>query len=331
MFYALRQKAALFGYNAMNPSMLSTSAIKALGGVLAGTSPGPYEWDFSTVSGTQTADCLIDLDAVYTKVVVGGWVVLLLQGDELSRTPSGDVSLFQIQSANTITRSDYGMSAKITRAQAVFDATSHAAVSGSLSDCYGSLRATSALAQSEALPVAEQPLDHPLYGTFLDLEVVRQDLVGVTAVAISGKRQKMVVNQGVVGLVFIPDDGTTHLPVKQGDTLTLLQPPDVIAKNGTIPSWSHHTELLTLLVADSSGRSGTVAAQLSQFTLTTAASSDPNVQEFGVVANLQLIATPFAHTRIVLTQKLVNCYDRTVTMVNANVGPATGGGSVTEL
>jgi hypothetical protein len=331
VFYALRQKAALFGYNAMNPSMLSHTAIKALAGDLTGTSPGPYEWDFSSVSETQTADCLIDLDAVYTKVVVGGWVVLLLQGDELSRTPSGDLSLYQIQSANTITRSDYGMSAKITRAQADFDATSHAAVSDSLGNCYGSLRATSALAQSEALPVAEQPLDHPLYGTFLDLEVVRQDLVGVTAVAISGKRQKMVVNTGVTGLVFIPDDGTTHLPVKQGDTLTLLQPPDVIAKNGTSPSWSYHTEMLTLLVADSSGRSGTVAAELSQFTLTTASKSDPNVQEFGVVANLQLIATPFAHTRIVLTQKLVNCYDRTVTTVNANVGPATGGGSVTEL
>jgi predicted phage baseplate assembly protein len=55
------------------------------------------------------------------------------------------------------------------------------------------------------------------------------------------------------------------------------------------------------------------------------------VQEFALVANLQLIPTPFAHTRIVLTQPLVNCYDRTVTTVNANVGPATGGGSVTEL
>jgi hypothetical protein len=331
VFYALRQKAALFGYNALNPSMLSPSAIAALAGDLTGTSPGPYEWDFGTVSETQTADCLIDLDAVYTKVVPGGWVVLLLQGYELSRTPSGDVSLYHVQSANSITRSDYGLSAKITRAQADFDATTHAEVSGILGDCYASLRATSALAQSEALPVAEQPLDHPLYGTFLDLEVVRQDLVGVTAVAISGKRQKMVVNKGVPELTFIPDDGTVDLPVRQGDTLTLLQPPDVIGKHGMIPSWARHIKSLPLLVADSSGRSGTVNARLSQFTLITASSNDPNVQEFGVVADLQLIPWPFAHTRIVLKQKLVNCYDRTVTTVNANVGPATGGGSVTEL
>jgi hypothetical protein len=331
VFYALRQKAALFGYNAMNPSMLSTSAVTALGSDLSGTSTTGYEWQFSQISEPQTADCLIDLDAVYTKVVPGGWVVLISQDGDASRTPAGEVALFQIQSVTSISRSDFGMSAKITRAQAVSDSASYSAVSGSLGGYYGDLRITSGLAQSEALSVAEQPLDHPLYGTFLDLEVVRQDLVGVNAVAINGKRQKIVVNNGVTGLEFIPDDGTAHLSVKQGDTLTLLQPPNAIAKNGTIPSWSHHAKKLTLLVADSSGRSGTVKAQLEQFMLTTAASSDPNVQEFALVANLQVITTPFAHTRIVLTKPLVNCYDRTMTSVNANVGPATGGGSVTEL
>jgi hypothetical protein len=331
VFYALRQKTALFGYNAMNPSMLSTSAVTALGSDLSGTSTTGYEWQFSQISEPQTSDCLIDLDAVYTKVVPGGWVVLISQDGDASRTPAGEVALFQIQSVTSISRSDFGMSAKITRAQAVSDSASYSAVSGSLGGYYGDLRITSGLAQSEALSVAEQPLDHPLYGTFLDLEVVRQDLVGVNAVAINGKRQKIVVNNGVTGLEFIPDDGTAHLSVKQGDTLTLLQPPNAIAKNGTIPSWSHHAKKLTLLVADSSGRSGTVKAQLEQFTLTTAASSDPNVQEFALVANLQVITTPFAHTRIVLTKPLVNCYDRTMTSVNANVGPATGGGSVTEL
>ena len=332
VFYALRQKAALFGYNAMNPSMLSTSAVKALKSDLSGSSgAGPYEWKFSKVSDPLTTDCLIDLDAVYTKVVPGGWVALISQNGDTSRTPAGEVALFGIQSVTSVSRSDYGMSAKITRAQAVSTSASLSEVSGSLGGYYGNTRITSALVQSEALAVAEQPLDHPLYGTFLDLEVVRQDLVGVNAVAISGKRQKIVVNNGVTKLTFIPDDGTAHLAVKQGDTLTLLQPPDVIAKNGTIPSWSDHAKELKLVVADASGRSGTVKARLEQFTLTTASSSDPNVQEFALVSNLQLIATPFAHTRIVLTQALVNCYDRTVTSVNANVGPATGGGSVTEL
>jgi hypothetical protein len=331
VFYALRQKAALFGYNAMNPSMLSPSAITALTSQLTGSASTGYEWQFEQISQTLTSDCLIDLDAVYTKVVTGGWIVLISQDGDVSRTPAGEVALFQIQSVTSITRTGYGMSGKITRAQAMNTSASQAAVSASLNHYYSLTRETSALVQSEALPAAEQPLDHPLYGTFLDLEVVRQDLVGVTAVAITGKSQKIVVKTGVTGLVFIPDDNTAHIPLKQGDTLTLLQPPNALAKNGTIPSWSHHTAVLTLYVADSSGRSGTVTAQLAQFTLTTAASSDPVVQEYALVANLQLIPTPFAHTRIVLTQPLVNCYDRTMTTVNANVGPATGGGSVTEL
>jgi hypothetical protein len=331
IFYALRQKAALFGYNAMNPSMLSTSAISALSSLLSGGTTGPYEWKFGQISAPLTSSCLIDLDTVYTKVVPGGWIALISQDGDASRTPAGEVALFQIQSVTSTTRSDYGMSGKITRAQAVSTSASQAAVSASLGSYYGNMRISSALAQSEALPAAEQPLDHPLYGTFLDLEVVRQDLVGVTAVAITGKSQQIVVNTGVNGLEFIPDDGTAKIPVAQGDTLTLLQPPKALEKNGTIPSWSHHAAKLKLVVADSSGRSGTVKAQLEQFTLTTAPSSAPVVQEFALVANLQLIPTPFAHTRIVLTQPLVNCYDRTVTTVNANVGPATGGGSVTEL
>ena len=50
------------------------------------------------------------------------------------------------------------------------------------------------LAQSEELAVAEQPLNFPLYGAFLDLKEVRPDLVGVQAVAIYGKSQKLSVN-----------------------------------------------------------------------------------------------------------------------------------------
>ena len=42
--------------------------------------------------------------------------------------------------------------------------------------------------------MAEQPLDHPLYGSVVDLEVVRTDLAGVTAIAITGKSQSITLN-----------------------------------------------------------------------------------------------------------------------------------------
>jgi hypothetical protein len=398
-FHALRQKAALFGYNAINPLMLSADTVSALSGAgllespltwikgsvtsgtfqpyenvtqnnteayanLTGTVPSSLQMAVGAVTGTadatdqwvgsssgavftptstptvvNTADWvfgwdainskrlgdeyLVDLDAVYTKVTPGSWIALINPTAENYRTPAGYITLYNARSVTSTSRSDYGMSAKITRVNVDNDSL--------LRFYYGLTRVTSALAQSDLLPAAEQPLDRPLYGTFLDLEEVRQDLVGVSAVAIIGKSQKIVVNTGVTGLSFVPDDGTAVLPVLQGDTLTLLQPPKLLSKKGNIPRWSHNTESLTLVVADSSGRSGTVQAQVSQFSLTTASSSDPVVQEFALIASVALVPWPFAHTRLVLQNPLTYCYDRTMTTVNANVAPANGGSSVTEL
>jgi predicted phage baseplate assembly protein len=84
-------------------------------------------------------------------------------------------------------------------------------------------------------------------------------------------------------------------------------------------------------VADTNGRSGTVTAALSDFTLGPAAASAPVVQEFALINGISVQASPFPHTRIQLQTPLVNCYDRTVTTINANVGPATAGSAVTEV
>lgn len=332
--YALRQKATLFGYNAINPSLLSSDALSNLGSMV--TSTKPYEWVFgkdSLTGGMFASESLVDLDSVYTKVVPGGWMALIVQDGNLSRTPAGKVLLFSVASASTTARSNYGLSAKVTRVQvsAGITAAEQAGVLNELTRVYKHVRATAVLAQSEELTLAEQPLARGLYGTCLDLEGVRQDLLGVTAIAVVGKSQKMTLNVGVTNLTFIPDDGTAKLPVKPGDTLTLLQPPDLLDKTGEVPSWQDSVALLKLTVADLSGRSGTVQALLSDFTLITAASSDQVAQEFALVSSVQLIPNPFAHTRIVLRSPLINCYDRTTTSVNANVGPANGGASVTEL
>jgi hypothetical protein len=328
-FYALRQRATLFGYNAINPVMLAKHTLETLENQnlvetgIFGSLDWVFGWDVVNQARLGNEQ-LVDLDSVYSKITPGGWLALINPDTDTTRTPAGYISLFLIDSVTTTTRSDYGTSGKITRV-----ATDTANL---LTLYYAMTRVTSVLAQSEEMAVTEQPLDYPLYGSLLDLEVVRQDLLGVTAIAIVGKRQKMTVNIGVVGLKFTPDDGTAKIPLKQGDTLTILQPPaKILNKDGTIPDWSNNFEKITLTGADASGRSGTVTATLADFTLTLAVSSDPVAQEFALVSSVQLISTPFAHTRIVLKNPLVNCYDRTATTVNANVGPATAGRPVTEL
>ncbi|MGD0376627.1 MAG: baseplate J/gp47 family protein [Streptosporangiaceae bacterium] len=311
--YALRQRAALFGFNAVNPLMLAKKTQEELGnlGLIGGTT-GTLEWSFGAPDPG-----VVDLDAVYSKVVAGGWLVLLSSGGTV-------VTVASIASVATVSRSDYGVSAKITRATLTSDP--------GLNEFYTATRDTSVLVQSEQLPVAEQPLDHPLYGSVVDLEVIRTDLAGVTAIAVTGKSQSITLNADAAPIPFTPDDESAPpVSLAAGDTLTILRPPDFLHPDGSVPAWKQATQTLTLSVADTNGRSGTVTAALSSFTLGLAAASAPVVQEFALISGTSVQASPFPHTRIQLRTPLVNCYDRTVTTINANVGPATAGSSVTEV
>jgi predicted phage baseplate assembly protein len=315
--YALRQRAALFGYNAVNPLLLAAKTQEELKGLGLLSTTGTLEWKFAE-PGTN----VVDLDAVYAKVTAGGWLVLT--------DPSGSSAgpaVASIASVSTVSRSGYGVSAKITRVTLTSDP--------GLAGFYAATRDTSVLVQSEQLPVAEQPLDHPLYGTVVDLDVIRTDLAGVTAIAITGNSQSIILNADAAPVTFTPDDGSATVALAAGDTLTVLRPPAFLRPDGSVPSWKQATQPLTLSVADANGRSGTVTAVLADFTLGPApastAASAPIVQEFALVSGTSVQATPFPHTRVQLGTPLVNCYDRSVTTINANVGPATAGSSVTEV
>ena len=332
-FYALRQRSSLFGYNAVNPLLLAPRTLKALTDAqqIAGNPP---DWRFNVDTVVDpnftdsplpslSAEGVLDLDGVYGKLNPGGWIVLISPDQSLARSPSGFVKLYGITSVTTISRSAFGVSAKISRLGLDSNQDLIAFTWGT--------RTSSALVQSEALTVAEQPLDHPLYGAQVDLEIVRNDLAGVTAVAVSGKRQRLAVKTGIVNLVFTPDDGAPKAALVPGDTVALTQPPKLLRPDGSVPNWRGQGAARLLAVADSNDRTGTVLASLDDFTLATSAASDPTVQEFALVSSVATINSPFPHTRLVLATPLLNCYDRASTSVNANVGSATAGASVTEL
>jgi predicted phage baseplate assembly protein len=319
--YALRQRAALFGYNAVNPVMLAKKTQQELEHHgLIGAPTGTLDWSFSP-PGTD----VVDLDAVYSKLAPGGWLALISPDGDESGSPAGTVAVAAIGSVTTVSRSDYGVSAKITRAVLTSDP--------GLASFYNATRETSVLVQSEQLPVAEQPLEHPLYGSVVDLEVVRTDLAGVTAIAITGKSQPITITADAAPITFTPDDQSAPVSLPAGYTLTVLRPPDLLRPDGSAPSWRSATQTLTLSVADANGRSGTVSAAPSAFTLSPAPKSAPTVQEFALISGTSVHALPFPHTRIQLQSPLAlaNCYDRTTTTINANVGPATAGSSVTEV
>lgn len=315
-FYAFRQRAALFGYTALNPLLLTSDTISNLtkAQLLSGT-----DWNFSIHDLAGSG--LIDLDAIYSKIVTSGWVALIVPDARVSRSPAGFVSLYGVTAVTAVSRSDFGMSSKISRLTADTGAN--------LAGYYGATRSTSVLAQSEELPAAEQPLDHPLYGSNIDLESLRPDLLGATVVAISGARQKLVLMNGAT---FRPDDPNAQpAHLDPGAIVTVTSPASLPLAGGAIPDWVTSTDPRTLSVEDSQGRPGTVRAALSEFRLAPSAASDPEASEIVLVQSVDTVAEPFAHTRLRLKSGLLNCYDRATASVNANVGLATHGASVTEI
>jgi hypothetical protein len=320
-FYAMRQRASLFGYNAVNPLMLTVDTRTALVALLSGS-----EWNFgTTASGTNLVTAnLVDLDAVYPKLTVGGWLALIVPDAQTSRSPSGFITLCLIESVTSVSRSDCAISARITRL--AIDSQPD------LGTYYAATRSTSVLAQSEELASVEQPLDHPLYGGFVDLQGARVDLAGVRAIAIYGKRQKLRVNPDENALSFVPDDDSDALTLKPGDVVTILDPANLpLSGDGSIPDWKASSSLRQLRVLDASGRTGTLSATLEQFTLVPASPNDPGIQEFALVSSVSLATDPYPHTRLHLASEMLNCYDRTATAVNANVALATQGMSVSEI
>ena len=328
--FAFRQKATLFGHNAPNPNLFvnlnqaTAAAIPtSLPALINAPASGPWSWiGFHIVSSGQ-----IDLDTTYPKIVAGGWFAL---------TSFGVAQLYRVQSARTVSVSNFGLSGKVTELAADFQDPSipPSPSPGPAQPKFNgfTLPQTEVWAQSDPLDVADQPLTYPLYGTLLDLQDLRPDLVGIDVVALSAKRQKIAVSDGVTGLSFIPDDGTEQVPLNPGDLLTLTDPtPLPLATDGTIPDWSLSATTITLSVEDANGRTGSVAASLDQFTLWRSGQSDPYVSEYAIVIAIASVPVPYPHTQIQLQSNLTNCYDRNSTTVNANVALATHGRSVSEI
>jgi hypothetical protein len=312
--FAFRQKAALFGNNAPNPYLFVSASNTSQTSLpaLINDCLSPWQWIWNNFAIPSASS--IYLDAAYPKIVVGSWFALV---------NSGSVQLYNVAAASPISLAQYAISGKVTQLAADF-ADPHISLFP--------LQGTAVLAQSDQLTVAEQPLDHPLYGTVIDLQGLRPDLAAVQAVAIFGNSQKLSVNSGIGSLVFQPDDDSGDLTLKPGDVVTLIDPsPLPLTPLGAVPHWRHASAVLALRVADASGRTGTLNAALEDFSLAPAAKNDPVVQEYALVNSIAETDKPYPHTQLLLQNKLLNVYNRDTTTVNANVGIASAGSSVSEI
>jgi predicted phage baseplate assembly protein len=150
--FVLRQRAALFGYNAPDYRAMPAdikAAFEPPNPQVPTRVPGPKvdtprtEWPgFAIANGTNTQ---IDLDAIYPRILADSWVVL---------TRPGGTQLYHVDNAEPAARTDFTLSAKVTRLTLA---------SNTNLTSFG-LRETQVLAQSEQLALAERPATAPVGG-----------------------------------------------------------------------------------------------------------------------------------------------------------------------
>ncbi len=326
--YVFRQRAGLFGHNAPDPRLMSADH-SALGSLIEGTDAG-ITW-ISTMFSIQGSQ--IDLDAAYPKITPGSWIALV--SNDATAHPSGFsgyVELYQVKAVSFPSRTDFGLSGKVTRIQPDTDEN--------LDVFRYRLRQNLVLGQSEPLAVSETPLGYPLYGSTLALGRLAPDIAAGRALALSGKRPRLQLRKGQPDVTMPLTEGGS-VAIKEGDSLRLMAAPE----EGSGSLWltlspadfgqrlaAPGSTQLQLSLLDRDGRNGLLIVPAAAVELVPAEEKDEEVQEIVVIADLPGSVTQDRdRTTLVLAAPLANCYDRETAEVNANVARATHGETVSEI
>jgi hypothetical protein len=287
--FVLRQRAALFGHDAPNPALFSRETTR-----IAAFLRDDGRWRDATLRPGP-----IDLDTVYSKVLPGSWLVL--------RAPSG-AALVRADAVSTISRSDFGVSARITR----IEPEEHGRAFG---DGFP-LDLTEVWAQSEPLVLAEAPRSGaigrgPLRDVALAagvLDPVEGDRIAVAGTLTGPLAGRQLIASGRRSRMTLRSPGQRRAPgatrdVAAGEVLTLLARPEPV---GSRLRWH---------VRDASGSDGFVDAHADDVVLHGA---DEDGDEAAEVVTLAAFG-PGDGTVLELAAALRGVYDRTTVTILGNV------------
>jgi hypothetical protein len=313
--HAFRQRAALFGHNAPDPNLIHNASNAAIFGNLI---PPNVVWPSFVLDPNGKT---IDLDASYPKIVAGSWFALA-DGSAAPGNPL--VRPYLVDAVTQTSRTAYGLSGKITR----LSSDGHEGL-----DKF-ELRKTQVLAQSEELKLVERPLTYPLYGDTLALDELQPHLAPDQLIAVSGKRQRVVIGADTTGITFPGAAARTPQP---GEPFVMRTPPtpatgglEPVAPQALDPT-APAQDLLWHLV-DRDGAAVDIKAPLNALRLQPALKDDAIVSEVCAIAHGTLaVKHDRDRTTLKLRAALSYCYDRATVAINANVAPATNGETVGEL
>jgi baseplate J-like protein len=305
--FALRQRAALFGHNAPDWRAMP-SPVKAgfKTGVPSTTPPESSDWctewpkfKIEELFEAQT----IHLDAIYPKIQSEQWTALVRPNYK---------ELYRITSATPAAKSDFTLTAKTTRLD--LDTTENLSGFG--------LRETVVFAQSEALPLAEQPIAALLSGSQVELDRLVRGLEKGRQILVSGQRRRIAITeQARKTLALTSDaDSSVTLPLNPGDRFTVLEP-------ATVPDPDNSKRKKWHLI-DRNGFAGTAPIDDDEIREEPPEERGEVLVEVAVIAG---VAESDERTVLSLAQPLRNSYERTTVSIHANVARATHGESVREV
>lgn len=185
-FYAFRVKASAFGHNALCKQTSFSGGIYTY-----------KEWDMVSTDTDQTA---LYLDAIYDQIVPESWVAIEYiatpdQANESSIVQINGLQVCKVKQVDTLSRSDYGISAKVTRL--TFYQQWFTYKSGSEDVPLSLLRGLTIYAQSEELELAEQALNEDVQGSDVELDDLYDGLQSGRWAIVSGERTDVPNTAGV--------------------------------------------------------------------------------------------------------------------------------------
>jgi len=321
--FVFRKRSSLFGHNAPDPRVMVKSLTDKFNGLLDAN----LEWiNFNIISDQ------IDLAGPEDKVVAGSWIALVSNKSNIGTDDlPGYVELYRVDKVYAMSRTDYGISGKITRIKPD--------TNENLDEFRYRLRETLALVASEELTIHRRPLRYPVFGDTLRLEHHIDGLIPGQYLAVSGQRQRLKVAPGVTNLSLQLDYDSNDLD--EGDSVQLVATPEEFsggtpeqlspAEFGELINSSDSSTLLRLQVTDRDGSTGTVTSHGSDW-LWDSNDDDPLVAEIVQIASGDsAVQDNRNRTTITLTAALSHLYQRESVHINFNVAPASHGETVTEI
>ncbi|UCE76722.1 MAG: putative baseplate assembly protein [Gammaproteobacteria bacterium] len=315
--YAFRVRASLFGFNAPDWRLMSENIKQEF------DPDGNQRTQWPDFRIQTVAERRIDLDAVYESILTDSWILL---------DKPGYRELYRAERVFTDSRTDYSLTAKTT--SMILDANRHLT--------WFPLRDTSVFAASEILPLADDPIELPVFGDRIELNEAYPQLQAGRRVIFHGLPARQVVvsdrsriyrsgdevrTGSLPPLQLIPDDGGSALDLAEGDLLEIASAPETLA-NGDI-AWR--------LVTDG-GIAGTVIADADDLLVVSDAERDASTfaprhtqAEVAEVNTIRAIEGDEQHSVLVLETALQFTYQRQSLRINANVAAATHGETRAEI